>query len=95
MGDDFYPAFQEAAKNADNIHFDLTGLDIQQAWQRGGQGWTNYMDMVLNSNMTNLEFHEVVTHWLDKTTFYRNNERLTPIEVQEMLDSLEEITGND
>ncbi|MFM9963706.1 MAG: hypothetical protein ACKV2Q_21060 [Planctomycetaceae bacterium] len=61
----FGETFQQAATNAKNVHFNLTGFDAQQAMS-APKNW------LANKNLTNMEFKTILDNvgLLEKTTFY-------------------------
>jgi len=60
----FQRAFPQAMNRGARINFDITGLDIEQAWVNGQSNTPKF---------TNYEFFQIMTHpeWLGKTIFYQ------------------------
>jgi hypothetical protein len=65
---DFQQAFNEATSNAKDIHFNLDGMDLRQAW-RVGQNSDPYA-----AGITSWEFVQVLrdASLRDRTTFWQN-----------------------
>jgi hypothetical protein len=79
---DFEGAFNEAAANASNIHFNLDGFDLQQAW-RLGQNADPYLcgpavGGVRMPGFTNWEFVRVLGNptLRQKTAFWQNGRQV-------------------
>jgi hypothetical protein len=80
---DFESAFNEAVTNAGNIHFNLDGFDLRQAW-RLGQNVDPYLcgpvvGGVRMPGLTNWEFVRVLGNptLRQKTIFWQNGRRVS------------------